>query len=75
MLFSLILVLSPQGRGGLLFLFGTLSLLLFDNDQSTPPVEHRESVSETSVCDIGSLRIWCQSELVCVCVCVVGACQ
>ncbi len=31
-----------QGRGALLFVLGTLSLLFFDNDQSTPPVEHRK---------------------------------
>ncbi|XP_064390485.1 proton-coupled zinc antiporter SLC30A5-like isoform X2 [Halichondria panicea] len=33
---------STKGRGALLFVLGTLSLLFFDNDQSTPPVEHPE---------------------------------
>ncbi len=36
--------LLVQGRGALFFMMGTLSLLLFDNDQSTSPVEHRESI-------------------------------
>ncbi len=39
-----------QGRGALLFILGTLSLLLFDNDQFSPPAaEHREFIPVVGV--------------------------
>jgi len=54
-----------QGRGVVIFLLGVASLLLFDNDLSAPPVEHR--ILLTCLC---SPSVVC----VCVCVCIVGIC-
>ena len=48
-----------QGRGVVIFLLGVASLLLFDNDLSAPPVEHRIL-----------LTCLCSPCVVCVCVCV-----
>ena len=48
-----------------IFLLGVASLLLFDNDLSAPPVEHRIL-----------LTCLCSPSVVCVyvCVCIVGIC-
>lgn len=50
-----------QGRGVVIFLLGVASLLLFDNDLSAPPVEHRIL-----------LTCLCSPSIVCVCMCIVG---
>ncbi len=39
-----------QGRGALFLMVGILALLLFDNDHSSPPSEHRKSCEWSGVC-------------------------